>query len=169
MPTTDEEARTIVRTMLEHLEPHAAAAVAHKLWDRVGQHTANSSVRETMLMLRDGVDRVVGPPPCPPLVQTLIGVIVAAHWLMILGNAFSGVVLVGAMLYSVAPPTWAIALPLLTFLVWHSSSRVADCPLTTIEDRVRRSYGQPPIKAFLSFYAIRHIRCWLAARHGRSA
>ena len=158
MPTTQQEADTIVRTMLEHLPPEQVVAVASKLWERVGSGTANQSVRDTMLMLKDAVERAMAPPPIPLLGKMLIVPVVLSHWCVILGNCASCIAVLGAMVWGYTVPTWSLAFPIATLILWMMTSRNWDCPLTKIEDRIRRHYKRKPTVAFLRHYVVNPIR-----------
>ena len=77
-----------------------------------------------------------------------------------LGNLVAAVYLTlyGVLFWPV--PTWAVALPLITFIVWTVTSKTYDCPLTKLEDAVRARYRQPLVKAFLAYFVVKPYRRW---------
>ena len=46
MPTSQQEAERIVSIIGEYIDYETAAAIMHKLYDEVGQHTENESLAE---------------------------------------------------------------------------------------------------------------------------
>lgn len=164
MPTTLNEADMIVATILEHVSPEAAAQLATKLRERVGERTDNSSVRDTMLMISEAVARITQPPPLSWTQWLLIRGINAAHWLVIAGNIVSAASLVFYGLAGWHARAWMVAFPLVTFTVWTITSRNYDCPLTKLEDLVRARYRQPLVKAFLAYFVVKPYRQWRQRR-----
>lgn len=158
MPTTPEESRVIVDTMLQHLSPEAAAEISEQLWDRVGRHTENASVRVTLEMIRDRVIQLRQPPPVPPLARMFLVSVVGLHFVTIVANLVSACLLVVYGLAGWTVPTWSIAFPVVTLTVWMTVSRYYDCPLTRIEDAIRERYNRQPVKAFLKHYVVDPIR-----------
>lgn len=47
---------------------------------------------------------------------------------------------------------WFVALPLCSFIVWVTFVHEVQCPLTRLENLVRRRLGIQPISGFLSYY-----------------
>jgi len=52
MPTSNDEARNIVRIMNDFLSPEDAKAVTQRLDDEVGQKSDNDSLKVSLKMLR---------------------------------------------------------------------------------------------------------------------
>ena len=53
MPTTKNEAQTIISLVTEYLPRNKAAELLHRLNEEVGKKTDNESVQTTMQMLND--------------------------------------------------------------------------------------------------------------------
>ena len=53
---------------------------------------------------------------------------------------------------------WYIYLPLATFIVVISLSRVMDCPLTNLENKLRKKLNLKPIQGFVKHYIIKLFR-----------
>jgi len=77
--------------------------------------------------------------------------IVALHWIVIIGN------LTAFLILPFIEPFW-IALPIMSFIALITFSKELVCPLTMLENRFRKSAGQPEIKAFIRHYLIKPWR-----------
>lgn len=73
--------------------------------------------------------------------------LVFLHMAVVVGNLISLFILP-----FMAP--WYIALPLCSFLVLLSTSR-DQCPLTRLENKLRRKLNLPTIKGFIGHYLLR--------------
>ena len=80
---------------------------------------------------------------------------VLVHWGIVLGNLSAFFILAYQGFHPSQTVPWYVALPLCTFIAVISFSRVLDCPLTAIENKLRKEVGLPPIKAFIKHYFIR--------------
>lgn len=83
--------------------------------------------------------------------------LVFAHFLIVLGNT-------AALFVLPLMEPWYIALPLMSFLVWHATSRTADCPLTRMENALRRHLGMKQIGGFIGHYMIRPVKYFLGIK-----
>ena len=80
---------------------------------------------------------------------------VLIHWGVVLGNFSAFFILAYHGFHPDQIVPWYVALPLCTFIAVISFSRVLDCPLTAMENKMRRQIGLPPIKAFIKHYFIK--------------
>jgi hypothetical protein len=78
--------------------------------------------------------------------------VVITHFLLVLGNAAACL-----MLPFYVP--WYVSVPLVTFLVQQFTSRV-ECPLTKLENSLRRKLGRQEIKTFLKHYFLQPLQTW---------
>lgn len=77
--------------------------------------------------------------------------LIVFHWLVVIGNASSFLILPWVQ-------PWYIALPLCSFIFTITFSR-EECRLTTLENKWRRELGLQEIKGFVKHYFIRPILC----------
>jgi hypothetical protein len=88
--------------------------------------------------------------------------LVAAHWLLVVGFALSFVVLPFR-----AP--WYVALPLMTFMFSFTTTRV-QCQLTNLENYLRLRLGKRRIRGFVGHYFLRPARkLWAKLLQRKSA
>lgn len=166
MPTTQSEADQIISIANEYLAPEELYNFCSELWFAVGMHTDNDSLKTSLNMLfrisQVNLDAFVAgkeksiediyEKPADPYVPTtynyLFKLLVAFHVLVVFGNLLS------VFLLTILQP-WYVSLPLVTFIIWISTSRVADCPLTRWENKLRLKLGRPEIKGFIGYYFIK--------------
>lgn len=77
--------------------------------------------------------------------------IVVGHALIIVGNITAFLILP-----LLAP--WYIALPLMSYIGLLTFSKVLDCPMTKLENSMRRRMDLPEIKGFIGHYAIKPLK-----------
>jgi hypothetical protein len=80
----------------------------------------------------------------------VLRLLVAAHWLLVVGFVLSFV-----MLPFRAP--WYVALPLMTFMFSFTTTRV-QCQLTNLENYLRLRLGKRRIRGFVGHYFLRPAR-----------
>lgn len=92
--------------------------------------------------------------PTKPFKHLKLLIVVILHWLVVLGNfsaffilAFQGVTPFGF--------PWYICLPLCSFIMLISFSRILDCPMTRYENKLRVQLGRPTIKGFIGHYFLK--------------
>lgn len=93
--------------------------------------------------------------PREPLKHFKLTLWVIIHWGVVIGNFLAFFILAYQGFHPSQIVPWYVALPLCTFIAVISFSRVLDCPLTAMENKMRRSLGLPPIKAFIKHYFIK--------------
>lgn len=77
--------------------------------------------------------------------------VVIFHWLVIFGNVSAFFVL---PFYS----PWYIALPIMSYIGLLTFSRVLDCPITKLENIIRKRMGLPEITGFLKQYLFKPLK-----------
>lgn len=145
MPTTKSEATAIHEITSQYLTSEQMRELFIRLDDAVGKHTDNDSLKQSLRMLRMLVD-----PPLPPArwwMWPAFGLLVAAHLALVVGITISFLILP-----FLAP--WYIAMPLMVFVFFFSTTRV-ECQLTNLENRLRRRLGMKKIGGFVGFYLLR--------------
>jgi len=75
-------------------------------------------------------------------------VVAVAHLLVVIGNSISFFILPFMV-------EWYIALPLDSFILWVTFSPGASCPLTKLENKIRRRLELEPIGGFIKHYLIK--------------
>ena len=86
----------------------------------------------------------------------LLILIILLHCAIALGNI---VALPFLILRAISDPNnWYIYLPIATFIVVISLSRVMDCPLTNLENKLRKKLNLEPIQGFVKHYIIKPLR-----------
>jgi hypothetical protein len=154
---TEDESRETVEILSHYMSPRESRAFALAMWQRIGEKTNNPSVRDTLESILKLAEQDTSP-PVPPGVYAKWLSVFAVHWFVALANAVSAVVVVFCALTPYSIPEWSIAFPVVTFVVWTIFSRIYDCPLTRMENKIRIKYGLLPMKSFLKFYLIGPLR-----------
>lgn len=75
-------------------------------------------------------------------------VVVVAHILVVIGNSVSFFILPFMV-------EWYIALPLNSFILWVTFSPGTSCPLTKLENKIRKRLELEPIRGFIKHYLIK--------------
>ena len=148
MPITQGEATKIVNISQEYLPLERLKELFVRLDEDVGKKSDDASLRECLSMMRRLVDPPI--PPAPYWLWIAWYVLVFVHYILVLGVAFSFMLL--PFLAS-----WFIALPLMTFIVFFSSTRV-ECPLTNLENIIRKRLGLRRIGGFVGHYMVKPLR-----------
>lgn len=148
MPATPNEVTTMLGVFLKHTPPESLRQISEELWETVGQTTDNASLKATLAE----VLRQSQPPAIPFKSRALLGSVIALHWLIIAGDLFAFFYLIGWSFGLVGLCAWCVSLPILHFIVWIVTSRIADCPLTSLENSVRTRIGLPTIRGFVKHY-----------------
>lgn len=81
-------------------------------------------------------------------------------FLAIIVVGHTAVVITNLAAVAVLPMTqpWSVSVPLVSFIVWLSTTRTVHCPLTNLENSVRRRLGLDEIHGFIGFYLVRPFR-----------
>ena len=92
--------------------------------------------------------------PSEPLKNLKLLIVVLLHHVVALGN-FSAFFILAFQGFTPWGLSWYVALPLCTFIVLVTFSKVLDCPMTRYENKLRRDVGKPEIRGFVKHYIIR--------------
>lgn len=86
------------------------------------------------------------------VVKGLFYFVVALHMFVVIGNTFA---------FFIVPfyQPWYVALPICSLVFFLALAKV-ECPLTRIENILRRRLGKPRIKAFIKHYFVDPYRQW---------
>ena len=83
--------------------------------------------------------------------RSLLITVVAIHIIVITGNTAALVLLPFWV-------PWYISFPLCSYIFWILQSSVVDCPLTKLENKLRKRLEMREIRGFVGEYAIRPYR-----------
>lgn len=148
MPTTQSEANSIVAIAQEYIELEKMKELFIRLDDEIGQHTTNDSLKRSLKMMRN----LVAPPlkPAPLWLWLAFYTLVVVHIILVIAVATS---------FCLLPffAEWYIAVPLMTFIVFFSTTRI-ECQLTNLENRMRKRLGLKRIGGFVGFYFLRPVK-----------
>ena len=92
--------------------------------------------------------------PTEPFKNLKLLIVVLVHHAVVLGN-FSAFFILAFQGFTPWGLSWYVALPLCTFIVLVTFSKVLDCPMTRYENKLRKEVGKPEIKGFVKHYIIR--------------
>ena len=153
MPTTNQEAADIIGIVNEYLSPEAAAELVSRLDEEVGKETENDSLKVTLGMLKTLYEPEVSVSKWKTgTLWTILYTIVTIHMSIIIFNLLACFVIV-----FLAP--WYVSLPITSLIVNMTFSPIS-CPLTRLEDSIRRKLGLPIVRHFMKYYIIDRIRKW---------
>jgi hypothetical protein len=119
-----------------------------QLDEEVGKTTTIPDLKQCLSKLRLSVD----PPRIPPPWWLWIAFILLVTTHIILVIAFS-------IAFFLLPfyTSWIIAVPLMTFIFFFSTTRV-DCQLTNLENYMRKRLGFKKIGGFVGFYFFKPVK-----------
>ena len=154
MPTSDSEARTISEIIDEYVDEDAARELVSKLHVQVGQGTDNDSLRVSLEML-NGIYSAK-PVERNYLKKTLLYALVLFHMSVVVTNIVS---------FFILPFCYPLYLwvPVNSFILAVSFTREL-CPLTRLENHLRRSLGMKPIGGFIGQYVYRPVKRFMVRR-----
>ncbi len=92
--------------------------------------------------------------PSEPLKNIKLLLVVLLHHAVVIGN-FSAFFILAFQGFTPYGFPWYVALPLCSFIVLVSFSRVLDCPMTRYENKLRREVGKQEIRGFMKHYIMR--------------
>lgn len=100
-------------------------------------------------------DRCIKFLPTKPFKHLKLLIVVILHWLVVLGNFSAFFILMVQGLTPGYGLPWYVCLPLCSFIMLISFSRVLDCPMTRYENKLRVQVGRPTIKGFIGHYFLK--------------
>ena len=154
MPTTFEEAKAITSIINDYLTPEQAKEITNRLNEQVGRNTSNSSLRISLDMLET------------LYVPRKMLSVKARHVLLMSVISFHMLVIFGNMTAAICLPflvSWYVALPIISLIVNLTFSPVS-CPMTRLENKIRRSLQMPEIKHFVGHYLLWPMKRFLRYR-----
>jgi len=92
--------------------------------------------------------------PSEPLKNIKLLLVVLLHHAVVIGN-FSAFFILAFQGFTPYGFPWYVALPLCSFIVLVSFSKVLDCPMTRYENKLRRDIGKQEIRGFMKHYIMR--------------
>ena len=92
--------------------------------------------------------------PADPFKNLKLLVVVLVHHVVVIGN-FSAFFILAFQGFTPYGVSWYVALPLCSFIVLISFSKVLDCPMTHYENKLRREVGKQEIRGFMKHYILR--------------
>ena len=148
MPTSVEEAGSIVELLDEYLDENQARELTARLEHEIGQHTDNDSLRISLEMLKALYERK--PEKKNYLKKYSLYLVVCMHFCVIFTNSAAFFIL--PFMY----PVW-VWVPLNSFILTVTFTREV-CPLTRLENSIRTSLGMNRIGGFIGHYLVRPVR-----------
>ncbi len=148
MPTSTQEANSIVEILDEFLDADQARELTARLEQEIGQKTDNDSLKVSLEMLKALYSKK---PPRADVYKK------AALHFMIVFHTF--VIMVNILAFFILPftyPLW-VWMPLNSFILVTTFTREI-CPLTRVENYLRTSLGLPRIGGFIGHYFIKPVK-----------
>jgi len=158
MPTSVEEANSIVEIMDDFLDADDARELTARLEHEVGQGTDNDSLKVSLEMLKELYKGRTGSRKKDRLKKISLYSLVTFHYFVITVNIVAFFVL--PFLYPLL--VW---MPLNSFILTVTFTREV-CPLTRLENYIRTSLGMPRIGGFIGHYLVRPVKNFLKNRSG---
>ena len=159
MPTSVEEANSIMEIMDDFLDADDARELTARLEHEVGQGTDNDSLKVSLEMLKELYKDKTGSRKKDLYKKTCLYSLIAFHSFVITVNIIAFFVL--PFLYPLL--VW---MPLNSFILTVTFTREI-CPLTRLENYIRTSLDMPRIGGFLGHYAVRPVKNFLKNRSNR--
>jgi hypothetical protein len=156
MPTSVEEANSIVEIMDDFLDADDARELTARLEHEVGQGTDNDSLKVSLEMLKELYKDRTGSRKKDRLKKISLYSLVTFHYFVITVNIVAFFIL--PFLYPLL--VW---MPLNSFILTVTFTREI-CPLTRLENYIRTSLGMPRIGGFLGHYMVRPVKKLLKSR-----
>lgn len=86
--------------------------------------------------------------------KILLYIVIIFHFCILFGNTLA---------FFILPfkTQWYIACPICSYIVWMTFSRVADCPITKLENVLRRKLNYKLIGGFIGHYILKPLNILL--------
>tara|TARA_B110001454_G_scaffold202383_1_gene209451 strand:+ start:100 stop:597 length:498 start_codon:yes stop_codon:yes gene_type:complete len=159
MPTSQEEAFSIVEILDEYLDERQARELTARLEQEIGQKTDNDSLKVSLEMLKALYSKK--PKRIDYLKKGLLYSIILFHTSIIAVNIVAFFIL--PFLY----PLW-VWVPINSFILTVTFTREI-CPLTRLENYLRTSLGVQRIGGFIGHYFVKPIKNFLKNHGGEKA
>ena len=151
MPTSQQEAFSIVEILDEYLDENQARELTARLEQEIGQKTENDSLKVSLEMLKALYSKQ--PKKIDYLKRGLLYSVILFHTFVIIVNLLAFFVL--PFYY----PLW-VWMPLNSFILTVTFTREI-CPLTRVENYIRTSLGMSRIGGFLGHYFVKPVKRFL--------
>ena len=148
MPTSEQEAFSIVEILDEYLDEGQARELTARLEQEIGQKTDNDSLKVSLEMLKALYSK--NPKRIDYAKKALLYLLVVFHMFVIIVNITAFFVL--PFMYPLY--VW---MPINSFILVTTFTREI-CPLTRLENKLRTSLGMSRIGGFLGHYFIKSIK-----------
>ncbi len=148
MPTSQQEAFSIVEILDEYLDEEKARELTARLEQEIGQKTDNDSLKVSLEMLKALYSKK--PKRIDDVKKVLLYLLIGFHAFVILVNIAAFFIL--PFLYDL----W-IWMPLNSFILTVTFTREI-CPLTRLENKLRTSLGMNRIGGFIGHYFVKPIK-----------
>ena len=148
MPTSQQEAFSIVEILDEYLDEGQARELTARLEQEIGQKTDNDSLKVSLEMLKALYSNK--PKRIDQLKKLLLYLVAVFHMFVIAVNVSAFFVL--PFLY----PLW-VWMPLNSFILTVTFTREI-CPLTRLENKLRTSLGMNRIGGFIGHYFLKPVK-----------
>jgi hypothetical protein len=155
MPTSQQEAFSIVEILDEYLDEGQARELTARLEQEIGQKTDNDSLKVSLEMLKALYSK--NPKRIDYVKKALLCLLVVFHTFVIIVNTAAFFVL--PFMYPLY--VW---MPINSFILVTTFTREI-CPLTRLENKLRTSLGMSRIGGFLGHYFVRPIKRLLSAKN----
>jgi hypothetical protein len=150
MPTSAEEANSIMEIMDDFLDADDARELTARLEHEVGQGTDNDSLKVSLEMLKELYKDRTGSRKKELAKKISLYSLVTFHYFVITVNIVAFFIL--PFLYPLL--VW---MPLNSFILTVTFTREI-CPLTRLENYIRTSLDMPRIGGFLGHYMVRPVK-----------
>lgn len=148
MPTSQQEAFSIVEILDEYLDEGQARELTARLEQEIGQKTDNDSLKVSLEMLKALYSKK--PNRIDSAKKCLLYSVILFHHFVILVNITAFFIL--PFLY----PLW-VWMPLNSFILTVTFTREI-CPLTKLENYLRTSLGMSRIGGFIGHYFVKPLK-----------
>ena len=160
MPTSVEEANSIMEIMDDFLDADDARELTARLEHEVGRGTDNGSLKTSLEMLKELYKDRTGSRKKDLLKKMSLYSVITFHYFVVTVNIVAFFVL--PFLYPLL--VW---MPLNSFILTVTFTREI-CPLTRLENYIRTSLDMPRIGGFLGHYLVRPVKNFLKSRRNGS-
>ena len=160
MPTSVEEANSIMEIMDDFLDADDARELTARLEHEVGRGTDNDSLKTSLEMLKELYKDKTGSRKKDLIKKISLYSVITFHYFVVTVNIVAFFVL--PFLYPLL--VW---MPLNSFILTVTFTREI-CPLTRLENYIRTSLDMPRIGGFLGHYLVRPVKNFLKSRRNGS-
>jgi hypothetical protein len=168
MPTTNNEAETILKITTKYMPLHRAVGCFRELDEKVGKLSDNDSVKQSFAMFRRLAEGAMGGDGAAPHYErwrwyALFWLLWLTHMAAVLGNVAS----FPFAFYYGCRGWWFFAWPACFSILWVTCSNV-DCTMTRWENDLRVKLEWPTISGFVGHYFVKPLRRLASGTDGLS-